>query len=466
MESPVLWSWAFQGLRVASGLILLPLVLRPEIMGGNDLGMYWVFMELSSLVILFDFGFSPSVGRNVSYAMAGATHLKAEGLVETPAGGEPNKALLWQLLRSTQRLFLILSVAAFVVIGLVGTLTVASRVQETARPHLTWVAWGLVLGASVLEIYAGWWNTFLRGLNQVLPSARIAAVAYALRLVLACGFLLAGWGLIALPVAGLISSTVHRSFSKRRCLAFLGEPPAVTRWESLLPVLWPNSWRTGVQFLSVYLATRANTLICSHFLGLGVTSSYGLTAQVTQLISSMALVWCSVKWPLVGQLGKVQDTAGLRKLLWPRLWMQTLTFLILAAAAVPIGPLALELLRSERKLLPTGMFAGMLAYGFFETQFVFWTTLLSLVRNRIPSLWPTVITNVTTIVVVFILFQRLGSAPLDGESALQTEWVRRGLSILTFTPLAVASIFNFWFWPLLGARELKTHWMRFMATGK
>lgn len=464
LHSPVLWSWAFQGLRVASGLILLPLVLRPEIMGGNDLGMYWVFMELSSLVILFDFGFSPSVGRNVSYAMAGATHLKAEGLVDTPAGGQPNRALLWQLLHSTQRLFLVLSLAALVVIGIVGSLTVASRVQETSHPELTWTAWALVLGASVLEIYAGWWNTYLRGLNQVLPSARIAAIAYALRLVLASGFLIAGWGLMALPVAGLISSTVHRSFSKRRCLAFLGAAPATVPSESLLAVLWPNSWRTGLQFLSVYLATRANTLICSHYLGLNVTSSYGLTAQVTQLISSMALVWCSVKWPLVGQLGKLQNTEALRKLLWPRLWMQTLTFLVLALAAVPIGPLALEFLRSERQLLPTGMFLGMLAYGFFETQFVFWTTLLSLVRNRIPSLWPTVITNVTTILLVFLLFRRLGVAPSDPNDI--SEWLRQGLSILTFTPLAVAALFNFWFWPILGARELRTRWLRFMVTGK
>ena len=57
---------------MASGLILLPLVLRPDILGGNELGMYWVFVELGGLAFLFDFGFSPSIGRNVSYAMAGA----------------------------------------------------------------------------------------------------------------------------------------------------------------------------------------------------------------------------------------------------------------------------------------------------------------------------------------------------------------------------------------------------------
>lgn len=460
----MLWSWGFQALRVASGLILLPLVLRSDILQKNDLGMYWVFANLAGLGILFDFGFSPSVGRNVSYAMAGATHLQGEGMVDAPSSRHPNFSLLWQLLHSTRRLFLGLAIAAFVVLGLVGSVTVASRVHETSNPRLTWIAWSLVLGSTVLEIYAGWWNTFLRGLDQVLPSARIGTISYALRLMLAAVLLLSGWGLLALPFAGLLSSVLQRWYSRRLCLTFLGTPPPEGATASLIRVLWPNSWRTGLQFLSVYLATQANTLLCYHFLGLGVVASYGLTAQVTQLISSMALVWCSVKWPLVGQLGKHQDLAGLRKLLWPRLWMQTLTFLLGAVVAVPVGPLALQWMHSDRQLLPASLFMCMLAYGFFETQFAFWTTLLSLLRNRIPSLWPTVVTNLVTIVTVVSLFLILG--PGAGEERINPEWDRRGLLILTATPLGVAALFNFWFWPIIGARELKTSWLRFMVRGQ
>ncbi|HAM71783.1 MAG TPA: hypothetical protein DCM86_09085, partial [Verrucomicrobiales bacterium] len=250
-SSPVVWSWAFNGIRLGTAAILLPLILRPGTLGKGELGMYYVFVELSALAILFDFGFSPSIGRNVSYAMAGALELTAEGHAEVAAGGAPNLPLLWQLLASTRRLFLYLAFGALVVLGVGGTLTVAWRAGETSRPEVTWVAWGLVLLSAVLEIYAGWWNTFLRGLGRVLPSARISVLSYGLRLLLAAALLLGGAGLLALPIAGLVSSILQRGLSRRHCLRELGAAPASIPPRSLIPVLWPNSWRTGLQFLSV-----------------------------------------------------------------------------------------------------------------------------------------------------------------------------------------------------------------------
>ena len=460
-QSSVVWSWAFNLIRLASALVLLPLLARPD-MTRTDLGMYWVFVTLSEIAILFDFGFSPSVARNVSYAMAGAKELTAQGHPETEAGRTPNLPLLWQLLRSTQRLFLYLAGASFVVVGVVGSGIVATRVMETSRPSSTWLAWGLVLSSATLEIYAGWWNTFLRGMNQVLPSAKISVMAYALRLVLAAVLLLAGARLLALPIAGLISSMFQRTLSRRRCLQALGTSPTVRSTRSLMPVLWPNSWRTGVQFLSVYLATKANTLLCSQFLGLAATANYGLTMNVTNLIASMALVWTSVKWPLVGQYCKLQDFGRLREILWPRLWLQTLTFVALAALAAPIGPMLLSAIGSDKQLLPLPFFLALLTYSFLETQFTFWTTLLSLLRNQIPSLWPTVITNMVSLSAVLTLIFLLGKEPVqEGD---RQQWVLRGVEIFAFTPLCVGLLFNFWFWPIAGARSIGTRFLRFLFT--
>ena len=463
--SPVVWSWGFQFLRLASALVLMPLVLRPSVLSGKDLGMYWAFADLSALAILFDFGFSTSVGRNVAYALAGARELQAEGHGEEPHEREPSYRLLWQLLRSTQRLFLGLSAAAAVVLASLGSVTVAFRADETSNPRLTWIAWGLVLASGVLEIYAGWWNMYLRSMNAVLSSARIAALAYSLRLLLAASLLLAGAGLLAMPLAGLIASCVHRFLSRRRCLALLGQRPADVPTASLIPILWPNSWRTGLQFFSVYLATKANTLLCLRFLGLEANGRFGLTAQVVGLISSMSMVWTAVKWPWVGQVCKQRNAEQLRTALWPRLWLQTLTYLVLAALAVTIGPIALRWIGSSHELLPTRLLLPLLAYSLLETQFAFWTTLLSLMRNRIPSLWPTFVTNMITITVVVMgLSYGVGGPTATGETTrvLTPEEVSRGLSVLACAPLCVAALFNFWYWPVIGSREIGTRWWRFM----
>src|SRR5579872_6162324 len=95
-DSAVAWSSLFNALRLASGLILLPLVLRK--FTTSDLGMYYVLLSLSALVPLVDFGFGPTIGRFVSYATAGAETIQTHGLSKPGSPAGPNYVLLWQLL--------------------------------------------------------------------------------------------------------------------------------------------------------------------------------------------------------------------------------------------------------------------------------------------------------------------------------------------------------------------------------
>src|SRR5204862_8172023 len=104
--------------------------------------------------------------------------------------------------------------------------------------------------SAMLEIYSGWWNIFLRGMNEVLLSARISVLAQGVKILIACILLLAGAGLLALPIAGLASSLLQRQLARQKCLRRLGSPPVPSRsaraQASLLPRLWPTSCRAGL----------------------------------------------------------------------------------------------------------------------------------------------------------------------------------------------------------------------------
>src|SRR5258708_37670948 len=102
-NSAVAWLWVFNFLRLASGLILLPLVLRK--FSTADLGMYYVLLSLSALVPLVDFGFGPTIGRFVGYAMGGAASFQTHGLAKAGNSSAPNYTLLWQLLFSSRALY-------------------------------------------------------------------------------------------------------------------------------------------------------------------------------------------------------------------------------------------------------------------------------------------------------------------------------------------------------------------------
>ena len=261
--SAVVWSWIFNAVRLVSGIVLLPLVLRE--LSPADLGMYYVLLSLVALAPIIDFGFGPTIGRFIGYAMGGAKTLQAQGVfksAETVAS--PNYALLWQLLLTTRALYRYIAIGVFIIMGIWGTYVVEMRIGETSSEFITRLAWGITLMATVFDIYWNWWNTYLLGMNEVRSAARIGLLAMLIRLVVASALLLSGAGLLSVPIGSLVGSAIWRGLARLKCLALLkGQPrPEKIDIKENLRILWPNSWRLGVQFMSGYLTINANTVIC------------------------------------------------------------------------------------------------------------------------------------------------------------------------------------------------------------
>jgi hypothetical protein len=84
-------------------------------------------------------------------------------------------------------------------------------------------------------------------------------------------------------------------------------------------------------------------------------------------------------------------------------------------------------------------------YAFLDMHYNFWTTLIS-TENRIPSMPAAVISNMSTLVLAAILAHFTG---LD-------------LGAFVIAPLLCGLVFNYWFWPRVGAEGLETSWSRFM----
>lgn len=442
-NSAVVWSWAFSGLRMASNLLLLPFL---DLLSRPDFGFNGMLVMLANLVPLLDLGFLNAIDRAISYAMGGATELKAQGLPSRAAdGAKPNFELLWKLLHTTRSLYRYLAIGVLVVLGIVGTWVVNAKVHETSQPQLSWMAWGLTLAGAGFEMYSGWWNVYLRGLNQVLLCSRILALSFFIKVTLAATLLACGAGIISVPIATVVSSLVQRTLSKWFSLRFLrGHPSPVIRREeitSLLATLWPNSWRIGLLLLSGW---GYSSIVSAMFFGLATTGEYMLSTTVAGACQTMATIWVGVKWPLVGQLRARHDFEGLRRLLWPRLWLQMLTYAAVAIAAFTLGPTLLKWAHIDKKLLPPAWLALLLANAFLETLLSSWTTLLNM-ENRTPALWPIIITNMATLGLVLVL----------------TRFTQLGVGALVLAPFINGCLFNYWFWPIAGARSLETTWIRF-----
>jgi O-antigen/teichoic acid export membrane protein len=436
----------FNFLRLASGLIVLPLLVKQ--LSGEELGMYFVFLSLTALIPIIDFGFNPAIGRFVTYAMAGAATLKSHGIhpTERPSSG-PNFRLLWRLLRTTRQLYGGLALTGFVLVGLWGTYLVWIKVHECADPAHVWIAWGLTLTALTVELYSSWWNTFLYNTNEVLSSARISFGAQTFRILLSIVLLLAGAKLYSVPLAALAGTLTNRILARRACLKVLGPRPSDLHAETqnLVALLWPNTWRAGVHYVSNYLRVNANTAICASAFGLATTAEYGLSVQVMFIALGMASVWTQVKWPAVGQFRTKNDYLGLQRMMRPRFLLQFTTFVVLAGGAILILPALLAGFDPDKKMLPLALLLLLGVNAFLELGFTFWTTLISS-ENRLPYLWPTVITNVTSLALCLTLVHATGF----------------GVASLVLAPLAAGLLFNYWYWAFAGARSMRTTLPRFL----
>ncbi len=447
-NTAVFWSWIFNFVRLAYGIILLPLVLHK--LSAADLGMYYVLLSLAGLAQLVDFGFGETIGRFITYAMGGAREIQAQGLPKPGDRDAPNYTLLWELLATTRFIYRCLTLAVFVIVGLWGTYLVELRIHETSSVLITRLAWLVTLAGTMFEIYANWWCVYLRSMNEVVAAARINVVVFMVRLALAAGLLWAGAGLLSIPIAAVLSDGLMRWLARSRCLALLKDHPSPPKSEvkKMLKILWPNTWRVGVLLFSSYLTVNANTAICTGVFGLVANAKYGLSIQLMNIASTMASVWFTVKRPALGQCLARHDLASVRRIFWPRLWLQNLTFLFLAAGVVLCGSLALKWIGGGKEMLSMGWLAVLMLYFFLYSHIVTWATLLA-TANNLAYVWPSVATNVLSLIL----------------SLLLVYFTTLGLGALVLGPLLAGAVFNFWYWPAYAAREIGTTLFHFLFLG-
>lgn len=439
----------FNGLRLASGILLLPLLLH--FLSGQDLGMHYNFLAWTGFLLSFDAMFGVTVTRAIGYALRGVERIPSIGIATVEDDNRPpNTKLLGQVLGATKHLYSYLAIAIVVLLGVVGSSMLSPFFPKTSNPAVARIAWGIMVFSACLELYTGYWLVFLRGMNQVVLSARLATIIYGTKLLLTCSLLAAHLGLMAVPIASLFTGVLQRLLARHFVARTLpaGTVMDSTNMREVLASLWPNSWRLGLILLSANVMAAAFTALISKNNGLATTGRYGVSQQIVfGVCVGMAAVWTMVKWPMVVQLRATNDLKALQRLLWPRIWLQLLTFAVLAAGFVLMGQPVLNVIAPSKQLLPSHWLAVMAIYALFDMNYNFWTTLIS-TENRIPSLWAAVATNLASVGL---------AAALMHNSTL-------GFGSVIIAPLLCGLLFNYWFWPRIGAQGIGATWFRYMFT--
>ena len=75
-KADVIWGYIATFFQIASGIIVLPFILK--MLSPEEIGLNYLMVTVASMIALVDFGFAPQFGRNISYLFGGAQKLQKE----------------------------------------------------------------------------------------------------------------------------------------------------------------------------------------------------------------------------------------------------------------------------------------------------------------------------------------------------------------------------------------------------
>lgn len=434
-SSDIKWSYFGFFLNIANGLIILPFLLK--YLTSVEIGLWYTFMSISALINLLDFGFSPTLARNVSYAWGGSQELKKVGTGDDVIYNEPNYVLLNSVFNVTKKIYLIISLISLFILFTVGTLYILSITKEVSGSnHL--IAWGIFCLGIFFNLFYSYWTPLLRGIGAIKHGQFASIIARTLQIVLTIIGLLLSFNLIAVAFAFLVSGFVLRLISK----IYFYKNINLEKWNSLkkdvnqlmfkktFSIIWHNAWRLGLVSFGTFLITQSNTLLCSSYLGLETTASYGITLQLFSIIAALSSTLYLIYLPELNIAFLHKKNKRIKDIISFCISVNWIIYISGALFVIFFGEKLLEIVQSPVSLLPTGLLVFMAVFLFLENNHSMFGAFITS-ENKVPFMKAALFSGLAIIITSFILVSK----------------TNLGIFGLLLSQAIIQLLYNNWKWP-------------------
>lgn len=404
-KKAIISGYVVQALNVGYGLLLLPFML--VLLSPNEVAFWLIMLSFLGLVIVFDFGFSPAVTRNVAYVMTGATKLTAHGVEQISTLEQqtyrPNWELFNQLFQTVKKLYGFISLIGLVVFGLFGTWYVIQFLDKNPVENGL-DAWFIFLTGFILNLYFLYTSPVLMGIGKFVQANMINIVMRVVWLVFSSIGLILFESILVLPISYLIGVVLARIYA----YFSLNKHIVKTFYEksSLLKILMPNAWRLGVVSFGAFLINKATIFFAGIYFSAEVAAPYMVTLQVLAVMMAFSTVYFQLHVP---QLSSMQIVANLpKKKLYYRLITISLgIYLGMALFVAVAGEFILEVIGSNVGLLSGLLLLMVFVFGFLELNHSLAATYLTTL-NQVPFFWAAITSGIAIVVIILILFSVVG----------------------------------------------------------
>lgn len=451
-KSDMVWSYVALFFNMGSGLITLPVILH--MLSTEEIAMNYLMMTIGSMVAMVDFGFSPQFARNFTYVFSGATELKEEGVSENVQSGI-NYHLLRCLIDCAKTIFRYMSLIVLILMLTAGTWYISAITDGFTNIENSLLIW-IVYSLSVyLNIYFCYYSSLLTGRGMIKEAKKAGMFSRIVYILLTYSLLLAGFGLLGVCIANLISPFISRWISYR-CFydaqikeALSGEKSSGEEVRNLFHILWYNAKKLGITTVGTYAALKFSLFISGLYLTMEDVSSFGLLMQLANYIVMISTTFNSTLIPELTSYKVNNNQDGLIKRFSWALNVFQVSFICLSAGLVLLGPALLHLIGSNADLPSRLIVVLYLLILFLENNHSLFATFIT-VGNSVPFAKVSIISGTLICIGDFLILKYTGL----------------GLLGLVLVQGIVQLAYNNWYWPYKVCKDLNLSYITLSVIGQ
>ncbi len=404
MKKDVIWGYLSQFLQYSSALLVLPVLLRA--LSSFELGIWYVFMAISALIMMLDMGLSPTLARNISYIMSGAKQLLPNGhsILDKLSVGVIDYQLLTSVVQTSRKIFFILASLGFLLLATFGTYFIFFLTPHGGDRQIIFSAWGIFAVSTVINLYFKYYTPLLQGQGLFAKFYKASSVANLSFIIVTALLVTFDFGLIGVSLGFLSSTIVSRILSwhylRKEGFFLLLQIEGAEKYKryEIFNVLWHNAWRLGVGVICAFLIQRASILLSSVYLGLVTTAAYAMTLQVFSAILSVASVAFNIHQPQLARLKIAGEQKNMQKLILKSSVSILSVYVFGALVVVFFGNDIISEIGSKTELLPVALLIWVAIMLMLELIHSTAATIIT-IGNQVPFVGSSIVSGIAVLLI-------------------------------------------------------------------
>jgi O-antigen/teichoic acid export membrane protein len=447
-KKDVVWAYAAQFFQIAAGVLILPLILR--LLNADEIAVYYLMLNIGTLVTLFDFGFSGQFSRNFSYVFAGAQELKKEGLITIEEKKDINYHLLKILISTSQTVYRIISMLVLLTMFTAGTWYIYRVTSGFVRVPYALPIWLLYSVSTFLNIYYLYLNSLLVGKGAIAESRKATVYSRVAYISVASVLLVLKCGLISLIIANFVAPFVQRFLSIKYFynadIKNSLRRQNVNRHElaACFKLVWYNAKKLGLVSLGSVAINRSGMFFAGLYLSAADVASYGLMTQLVGVATGLSTTMFTIYQPIFAECRVNNDSENLLKYFSLTMGFFYFIFFIFSMILIFLGNPVLYLIKSNAFLPALSVMVIYSIVSLLEQNHSLFATFI-VIKNNVPFVKASLLAGFFIVLGTYIVLN----------------YLHLGLIGLIIVPGVVQIAYANWKWPVVVCREMKISFWSF-----